>query len=101
MATTAIPRETEMVSDSIVSAIESPSLTEKAADFFCEAIRTNPVVERVETVRRPGRDEIFVYVTTTVAYGPDVDQLYEAWVETRQNHRGSRLDVMFNDPTDS
>jgi hypothetical protein len=100
MATTTTPRETEKVSDSIVSAIESPSLTERAANYFREAIRENPVVESVNAVRPPGREEIFVYVTTTEAYGPDVDKIYEAWVDTRQKHRGSRLDVVFIDPSD-
>ena len=100
MATTALTRDADQVSDSIVNAIESPTLTERAAAYFRDAIRDNPVVESVETVRPPGRDEIFVYVTTTEAYGPQVDKLFEAWVDTRQMHRGSRLDVVFIDPSD-
>ena len=97
MAATAIARETDQVSDSIVGAIDSPSLTERAAAYFLDAIRDNPVVECVDTVRPSGREEIFVYVTTTEAHGPDVDKIYWAWVDTRQMHRGSRLDVMIDD----
>ncbi len=100
MATITLPRESDQVSDSIVSAIEAPSLTERAAAYFLNAIRDNPVVEKVDTVRPSGREEIFVYVTTTEAYGPEVDKIFEAWVDTRQKHRGSRLDVGFIDPSD-
>lgn len=100
MATTTLPRESDQVSDAIVSAIEAPSLTERAAAYFRDAIRDSPVVESVDTVRSPGREEIFVYVTLSEAYGPEVDKLFEAWVDTRQRHRGSRLDVGFIDPTD-
>jgi hypothetical protein len=97
MATTTLPRETNQVSDSIVSAIESPTLTERAAAYFLDAIRDSAVVECVDTVRPPGRDDIFVYVTTTEAYGPEVDKVYQAWVDTSRKHRGSRLDVLIID----